>query len=142
MNYTIYSKTTGQIIKNLFCLAEELPVNYDSSVESYLELEINGNEYYVDISNQQLVQIPSRPNNWSNFDFVTKQWVGNESQAIIFITNRRKKILYESDWTQIPNNPLTSEQQTAWATYRQELRDIPSQSGYPFNVVWPTPPQG
>jgi len=29
----------------------------------------------------------------------------------------------------------------AWKSYRQELRDIPSQSGFPKNVVWPTPPE-
>jgi hypothetical protein len=28
-----------------------------------------------------------------------------------------------------------------WQTYRQALRDVPTQSGYPVNVVWPTPPQ-
>jgi hypothetical protein len=53
---------------------------------------------------------------------------------------KRQKLLYASDWTQIPNGPLTTAQQAAWATYRQELRDIPQQSGYPYNVIFPTPP--
>jgi hypothetical protein len=61
---------------------------------------------------------------------------------IIDIKNTRNLLLYESDWTQIPNNPLTVEQQQAWADYRQQLRDIKSQPGYPNNVIWPTPPQG
>lgn len=29
----------------------------------------------------------------------------------------------------------------AWATYRQELRDLPEQEGFPFNVTFPTPPE-
>ena len=35
-----------------------------------------------------------------------------------------KSFLQDSDWTQIPNNPLTPEYSTAWALYRQELRDF------------------
>ena len=27
-----------------------------------------------------------------------------------------------------------------WATYRQALRDIPSQAGFPLDVVWPEKP--
>jgi hypothetical protein len=53
---------------------------------------------------------------------------------------KRDALLYASDWTQIPNNPLTAEQQQLWVVYRQELRDVTTQSGYPFNVVWPTAP--
>jgi hypothetical protein len=53
---------------------------------------------------------------------------------------KRDALLYASDWTQIPNNPLTTEAQQAWATYRQALRNITLQSGYPFNVTWPTAP--
>lgn len=41
--------------------------------------------------------------------------------------NCRLVIKYElsnSDWTQIPNNPLTPEYSAEWAVYRQELRDF------------------
>ena len=53
---------------------------------------------------------------------------------------KRDALLYASDWTQIPNNPLSTEQQQLWVVYRQELRDVTTQAGYPFNVVWPTAP--
>ena len=33
---------------------------------------------------------------------------------------------------------LTSEQQTAWATYRTALLNVPEQAGFPDNVTWPT----
>jgi hypothetical protein len=36
----------------------------------------------------------------------------------------RNKFLSESDWTQLPDNGLTTEKRAEWATYRQELRDI------------------
>ncbi len=35
---------------------------------------------------------------------------------------------------------LDSSTQAEWATYRQALLDVPQQSGFPHNVVWPTKP--
>jgi len=38
----------------------------------------------------------------------------------------RDNLLAASDWTQMPDAPLTDEQRAAWATYRQALRDAPA----------------
>jgi hypothetical protein len=51
---------------------------------------------------------------------------------------RRDLLLIASDWTQLPDVPLPTKQ--AWATYRQALRDITDQPGFPLEVVWPEPP--
>jgi hypothetical protein len=51
----------------------------------------------------------------------------------------RNRRLAESDWTQMPDSPLDDATKAAWATYRQELRDLPSAEGFP-NVAFPTPP--
>jgi hypothetical protein len=48
--------------------------------------------------------------------------------------------LARTDWTQLPDAQLTEEQKTLWTSYRQALRDVPSQDGFPWNVVWPTFP--
>ena len=40
--------------------------------------------------------------------------------------HRRDAMLTASDWTQLPDAPLTEEQRAAWATYRQALRDAPA----------------
>lgn len=63
----------------------------------------------------------------------------NRSQAKQ-IRNDRKVILRECDWTQGNDTPLSAAQVSAWAAYRQELRDISTQSGFPWNVVWPVAP--
>lgn len=63
-----------------------------------------------------------------------------EKDASVKAKAKRDELLYATDWTQIPNNPLTAVTQQEFVVYRQELRDITSQSGYPFNVVYPTPP--
>ena len=53
---------------------------------------------------------------------------------------KRQPLLRQSDWTQGPDAPLTAEQKAAWATYRQALRDVTAQAGFPLNVIWPTKP--
>ena len=49
----------------------------------------------------------------------------------------RDNLLSISDWTQVDDSPVDK---SAWTTYRQALRDIPAQSGFPTNVTWPTKP--
>ena len=49
----------------------------------------------------------------------------------------RDSLLNESDWTQVADAPVDK---TAWATYRQALRDVSTQEGFPWEVVWPTQP--
>ena len=50
----------------------------------------------------------------------------------------RTSLLSDSDWTQIVDS--TADKPT-WATYRQTLRDIPLQPGFPWNVTWPQEPR-
>ena len=52
--------------------------------------------------------------------------------------SERDILLSASDWTQVADAPVD---QAAWATYRQSLRDIPQQAGFPSNVTWPSKPE-
>lgn len=52
---------------------------------------------------------------------------------------QRNKLLADCDWTQLSDAPLSNVESQNWASYRQALRDITTQSN-PFNIVWPTPP--
>jgi hypothetical protein len=49
----------------------------------------------------------------------------------------RNRKLSECDWTQLEDSPIDK---TAWATYRQALREVPEQEGFPWNVEWPEQP--
>lgn len=49
----------------------------------------------------------------------------------------RNQLLKESDWTQTLDAPLREEEKEAWRVYRQALRDVPAQEGFPENVTWP-----
>jgi hypothetical protein len=55
---------------------------------------------------------------------------------------KRNKLLTASDWTQMNDSPLANEMKTAWATYRQELRDVTDLANWP-NIAeddWPIEP--
>jgi hypothetical protein len=49
----------------------------------------------------------------------------------------RNSLIAECDWTQVEDSPVDK---AAWATYRQELRDLTLQAGFPFDVTYPTKP--
>jgi hypothetical protein len=61
----------------------------------------------------------------------------NDNKASEIRTERNEKIA-NTDWTQLPDSPVDK---AAWATYRQELRDVTAQSGFPWTIEWPTQPQ-
>lgn len=50
----------------------------------------------------------------------------------------RNKRLAVCDWTQVNDSPVDK---TVWAVYRQSLRDVTSQPGFPWQITWPTEPQ-
>ena len=50
---------------------------------------------------------------------------------------QRNTKLSETDWTQVADAPVDK---AVWATYRQALRDITTQSGFPWEVTWPDAP--
>jgi hypothetical protein len=56
------------------------------------------------------------------------------------VRDDRNKKLAATDWTQLADVTLTTEQRTAWTTYRQQLRDVPINNEDPFNITWPIPP--
>lgn len=55
------------------------------------------------------------------------------------VRSTRDKRLADSDWTQLPDVPLSAEKKAEWATYRQGLRDVTNQTD-PFDIVWPVQP--
>ena len=57
--------------------------------------------------------------------------------AWVQLKAERNRRLFASDWTQVPDAPVD---QASWAVYRQELRDLPSQTKDPRHPVWSTPP--
>jgi len=54
------------------------------------------------------------------------------------VRTQRGEKLKECDWTQVADAPVNKE---VWATYRQALRDVTAQAGFPWTIDWPTMPE-
>lgn len=63
-----------------------------------------------------------------------------DNQVAARVRVERDAKLAACDWTVLTDSPLTTAKKTEWKTYRTALRDIPSDSGFPHSVTWPTEP--
>ena len=65
-----------------------------------------------------------------------------EQKAIFAATARaqRNSLLVASDWIELPSCPFSDIKKQEWSAYRQALRDIPQQPGFPTEITWPVPP--
>jgi len=61
-----------------------------------------------------------------------------DAERAVIIRQERSTKLKECDWTQLADSPVNKE---TWATYRQSLRDVPLQEGFPWTITWPTQPE-
>lgn len=55
------------------------------------------------------------------------------------VRSERDRLLADSDWAVLPDAPVADGQ--AWKDYRQALRDLPQQAGFPTDIDWPTAPE-
>ena len=62
---------------------------------------------------------------------------GIDNRAAESVRKTRNQKLKETDWTQIPDCTVDK---TVWKDYRQELRDISKQEGFPHDITWPEEP--
>lgn len=53
---------------------------------------------------------------------------------------QRDKLLLDTDWTQTLDAPIDEDTKAAYRAYRQALRDIPQQEGFPHSIIWPELP--
>ena len=62
----------------------------------------------------------------------------DRTQAAAKVRAERDRLISACDWT-VLDDAKTDKQ--AWATYRQALRDVPEQPGFPYDVAWPAAPE-
>jgi len=99
-----------------------LPNNNTKLVTVDPYLDVDGNVYSVQIHSLSESEITQ-----------------NQNQVESDQRTMRDHLLDVSDWTQMPDSPLSSSKKTEWATYRQTLRDLPSDSNWP-DVSFPDKP--
>ena len=62
---------------------------------------------------------------------------GKDAERAKAVREDRNKRLTDTDWTQLADAPVNAQ---AWATYRQALRDVTAQAGFPWDIAWPEKP--
>lgn len=130
--YIVFNEQ-GQILRTGSCADADLLIQGANVLEGIAD---DASQY---IQDGVVVDMLSKPDGKHVFDYTTKQWVQDQQAQEVAIKSERNQLLQQSDWTQLPDVPLPTKQ--VWAIYRQALRDVTAQSGYPFNVQWPIKPQ-
>lgn len=74
---------------------------------------------------------------WSVTDMDAEAQTALNTTQAEAVRKQRNDKLAACDWTQVEDAPVDK---AAWATYRQALRDVTSQAGFPWTVNWPEAP--
>lgn len=86
---------------------------------------------------------------WLGDAYADQGWfvVGEEPSSTTVVASpadvaweQARVLLRESDWTMLPDVPMTAGEKTAWVEYRRALREIRLQAGFPANISWPNIP--
>jgi len=97
-----------------------------------LKTENDATNHIGEVDQSQVGQ-PIHGNRWFiGYTVVNKP----QDQAEQAVRNKRDRLLQDTDWQALSDNTMGE----AVTTYRQALRDVPDQDGFPFGVVWPTKP--
>ena len=74
---------------------------------------------------------------WSISEMSDEAKAAKDAEQAKNIRSDRDKRLSDTDWTQVADAPVDK---AVWATYRQALRDVPAQAGFPYDITWPSKP--
>ena len=70
-------------------------------------------------------------------DDIAARNIAKDLEQANSVRQTRNYKLKESDWTQVADSPVDK---AVWATYRQALRDVTTQAGFPWTITWPDAP--
>jgi len=101
--FTIYNLETGEIEHSTTTVAEINEVGL--------------------LDGQGIIEGDYQPN---EYKIVNGEAIVRTDNALEILRLKRDALLKESDWTLMADSPLSDSKKTEWATYRQSLRDLPS----------------
>ena len=105
--------------------------------ESSNTFEVHSDLKWVDCDDSVKVNWTYNGSTFADYD--TRTTAQKTAAEWDLVRVNRTNLLKESDWTQGADSPLTDSKKAEWVTYRQSLRNIPTQSD-PYNITWPTKP--
>ena len=114
----------------------------------HVKLGVRNPETQIEFASENEVKQIMEPllrnntNYWSVLLTAAEQKVADTSNEKVVVRSRRDDLLNKYEWT-VTSPDLTDDKKAEWKTYRQALRDLPAQSGFPWEadgMTWPTKP--
>lgn len=139
ISYDIY----GRILQKFNITTKDLPNNTDNIF--YLSLDniaFDLASFRVNPATKELIELPYFDKEYQYYDYETDTVKIDSNKLDLIFRNKREVALLNSDWTELPSalTRLGETKVTEWQIYRQVLRDITTQSGYPETIIWPEQP--
>lgn len=168
MNYIVYKTTTGEILRTGHCPDKVVQIVHDETdepqevviQESMLSIQAHEGETAIEGMADQNTQyvLAGAVTTYTDAEQSAKenlaygyQWKMPERAVVQILTDdeitamlalqvriTRDKLLSDSDWTQTADQ--SPARKTLWQPYRQALRDVPKQAGFPATIDWPALP--
>ena len=144
--WTIYDKATGVFVSAFSGPADSLLQNTPNGCGS-IEGIYNANSQKVDLATGKVVDYkPPQPANtpdkvWS-WDKSSNLWIASKTPLAVAMQVRaeRDRRLAACDWVITKALERNEPVGHSWILYRQALRDVSKQAGFPLAVVWPVSP--
>ena len=127
-DFVLYETASGRVLFPGSSYAPESLARPGQSVLPGVKTDTPG-QVYVEAG--KLVAIPPAPDAFHVWDAQGRMWRPSEA----LIRQERNQRIAGSDWTQLPDVPEAT--RLRWQAYRQALRDLPAQPGFPEARVWP-----
>jgi hypothetical protein len=101
------------------------------------QFPVDGYQYAIEIQQQE-------DGSWAQVmmqvEIPEAQYINNVAVQAQVVKADRDRMIASTDWVVTKSAEEGIPVSQAWKDYRQALRDIPIQSGFPFNVQWPQLP--
>lgn len=146
--WSFYDKLTGFFSHFSYCgrwsnLAINTPdgfVAIEGSFDRFRQKFDISSGFVIEYIPEKPVDTPLEVFVWSESDW---RWIPEKTRLAFEKDERerRDEMLSLTDWTQLSDAPLTAVELQAWRSYRQALRDVTEQHGFPMEITWPEPPQ-
>lgn len=136
--FTVYD-SSGKILRSGSCPEYDYE-NQNLPGELILEGLSDAATQYVD--NGIIVDMPERPSDDYDFDYVSKSWIYNEQLASKKARGHRNYLLVTEvdSINAIRWLAMNQQEQEQWTKYRQDLLDITTQPNFPHDIIWPIKP--
>lgn len=148
MSFIIYNKE-GKIVKTIETKDHKMAEAQVQEGEMIIRAEGKPNTHYVRggkvvaLTEKQLKEYRNPPTghawNWEN---LKNEQVVDDAELNEQLANKartkRNELLKDTDWVMFTDSPLNAEQMLKYKEYRQALRDVPQQKGFPKKINWPT----